>query len=329
MPQPTTTPSSEPRSLRLNDVAHMGAAKLQPLLQDSFRNLVTSAIADATGHLPRSSRKLLHGPHFCDDLVDALRWAEGEMKVACERMTWTKDPRAERTGRQLQQIRTALAQARAEEADRRRTEHRASAGHRVDSDPAPTARLWLRSAFPGRFEQLLAQEYATAQLEPRTERPGPADVFDAIEWGASEGYLFATMTPAVHDLLAKSPVAFRNTVAADAREQDERNVELRHPLRAPLAHRAGRTRGDDSPARRGHQRHGARPAHHRPGRHAAPSRLCCPQRPPLPRRCPPAHRREHPRRPPVRPDHHPARTGRARARRPPPRLRPGPAPTGR
>ncbi|MYT96581.1 MULTISPECIES: hypothetical protein [unclassified Streptomyces] len=230
MPHPSRTPSSERRSLRLNDVAHMGAAELQPLLQDSFRNLVTAAIADATGHLPRSSRKLLHGPHFRDDLVDALRWAEGEMQVASERMTWIGDPRAERTGHQLQQIRTALAQARAEEADRRRAEHRASAGHQVDTDPAATARIWLRSAFPDRFEQLLAQEYATAQLEPRTERPGPADVFDAIEWGASEGYLFATMTPAVHDLLAKSPLAFRNTVAADAREQDERNVELRHPL---------------------------------------------------------------------------------------------------
>ncbi|MEV5979613.1 hypothetical protein [Streptomyces sp. NPDC052114] len=38
------------------------------------------------------------------------------------------------------------------------------------------------------------------------------------------------MTPAIRDLLAKSPLAFRNTVAADAREQDERNIELRHPL---------------------------------------------------------------------------------------------------
>ncbi|GGU55471.1 hypothetical protein GCM10010211_20260 [Streptomyces albospinus] len=230
MPQPSRTSSSERRSLRLNDIAHMGAAQLQPLLQDSFRNLVTAAIADATGHLPRSSRKLLHGPHFRDNLVDALRWAEGEMQVACERMTWTGDPRAGRTGRQLQQIRTALAQARAEEADRRRTEHRASAGHQVDTDSAATARRWLRSAYPDRFEQLLAQEYASAQLEPRTERPGPADVFDAVEKGASEGYLFSTMTPAIRDLLAKSPLAFRNTVAADAREQDERNVALRHPL---------------------------------------------------------------------------------------------------
>ncbi|WP_157878926.1 hypothetical protein [Streptomyces sp. CT34] len=230
MPQPSHSSSSERHSLRLNDVAHMGAAKLQPLLQASFRNLVTAAIADATGHLPRSSRKLLHGPHFRDDLVDALRWAEGEMQVASERMTWTGDPRAERTLRQLQQIRTALAQARAEEADRRRTEHRASAGHHVDTDSAATARLWLRSAFRDRFEQLLAQEYATAQLEPPAQRPGPADVFDAIEQGASEGYLFATMTPPVHDLLARSPLAFRNAVADDAREQDERNVELRHPL---------------------------------------------------------------------------------------------------
>ncbi|MFE0055336.1 hypothetical protein [Streptomyces sp. NPDC059003] len=230
MPQPSHTAPPQRRSLRLNDVAHMGAATLQPLLQDSFRNLVTAAIADATGHLPCSSRKLLHGPHFRDDLVDALRWAEGEIQVASERMTWTGDPRAERTLRQLQQIRTALAQARAEEADRRRTEHHASAGHQVDTDSAATACLWLRSAFPDRFEQLLAQEYAAAQLEPPAHRPAPADVFDAIEWGASEGYLFATMTPAVHDLLTKSPLAFRNTVAADTREQDERTIELRHPL---------------------------------------------------------------------------------------------------
>ncbi|MBM7167079.1 hypothetical protein JQK87_01290 [Streptomyces sp. G44] len=230
MPQPSHNAPPERRSLRLNDVARMGAATLQPLLQHSFRNLVTAAIADATGHLPRSSRKLLHGPHFRDDLVDALRWAEGEIQVASERMTWTGDPRAERTLRQLQQIRTALAQARTEEADRRRTEHHASAGHQVDTDSAATARLWLRSAHPDRFEQLLDQEYATAQFEPPAQRHAPADVFDAIEWGASEGYLFATMTPAVLELLTKSPLAFRNTVAADTREQDERTIELRHPL---------------------------------------------------------------------------------------------------
>ncbi|MGW2858293.1 hypothetical protein [Streptomyces sp. NPDC001205] len=230
MPQPSRPAPFERRTLRLADLATMGAAKLQPLLQDSFRNLVTAAIADATGHLPRSSRKLLHGPHFRDDLVDALRFAEGEIQVSSERMTWTSDPRAERTTGQLQQIRAALAQAQEEEAERRRTEHRVSAAHQVDTDSAATARLWLRWAQPDRFEQLLAQEYATAQLEPRAERRDRADVFDAIERGAGEGYLFATMTPAVHALLAKTPLAFRNTVADDAREQDERNVELRHPL---------------------------------------------------------------------------------------------------
>lgn len=31
-------------------------------------------------------------------------------------------------------------------------------------------------------------------------------------------------------MLTKSPLAFRNTVAADTREQDERTIELRHPL---------------------------------------------------------------------------------------------------
>ncbi|AJC55032.1 hypothetical protein GZL_02441 [Streptomyces sp. 769] len=208
----------------------MGAAKLQPLLQASFRNLVPAAIADATGNLPRSSRKLLHGPHFRDDLVDALRWAEGEIQVASERMTWTGDPRAERTTRQLQQIRASLNQARPEEADRRRTQHRGSAGHQVDTDSAATARLWLRRAFPEHFQQLLDQEYAAAQLQPRAARPEAADVFDAIEWGCGEGFLFATMTPAVHALLGKSPLAVRNAVADDARQQDERNVELRHPL---------------------------------------------------------------------------------------------------
>ncbi|WP_053924650.1 hypothetical protein [Streptomyces chattanoogensis] len=230
MPQPSRSPQPERRPLLLNDVAHMGAAMLQPLLQASFRNLVTAAIADAIGHLPRSSRKLLHGPHFRDDLVDALQWAEGEMQVASERMTWTGDPRAERTTHQLQQIRASLNQARSEEADRRRTQHRDSAGHQVDADSAATARIWLRRAFPDHFQQLLDQEYAAAQLEPRAARPEAADVFDAIEWGCAEGFLFATMTPAVHALLGKSPLAFRNAVADDARQQDERTVELRHPL---------------------------------------------------------------------------------------------------
>ena len=230
MPHPEHTAQPEHPQLRLADVAQMGAAKLQPLLHSSFTNLVTAAIADATGHLPRSSRKLLHGPHFRDDLLDALQWAEGELQVASERLTWTKEPRAERVTRQLQQVRAALHQARAEDAERRREHQRHSAGHRIEADAAATARSWLRLVFPDHFHHLLAQEYAATSLDPRQARPEAADVFDAIEAGCAESHLFATMTPAVSQLLSTSPLAFRNTAAADARNQDQRTVELRHPL---------------------------------------------------------------------------------------------------
>lgn len=229
MPASSSTPLA-PGRLLLRDASRMGATALQPHLEAKFENLVTAAVADATGHLPRSSHKLLHGPRFRDNLADALQWAEAELQVSSEWLQWTKDPRADRATRELRHVRVALQQAREESTDRRRTQSLDPTRHTAHTDSAAIARLWLHRAMPDRFHTLLAQEYAAQNLEPIEPRTQPTDIFEAIEAGCARGYLLAATAPALNDLLDKAPADFRTLVANDARRQDHRTVQLRHPL---------------------------------------------------------------------------------------------------
>jgi hypothetical protein len=73
--------------------------------------------------------------------------------------------------------------------------------------------------------------HAEHHLPHHRPQPAARDVFDAIEAGCADGYLYADKTPEVERMLAMGPAAFRRTVAKDAaRDQERRVTELRHPL---------------------------------------------------------------------------------------------------
>lgn len=227
---PATSDSLQPqhRRLRLREVADLDDTAFSDYLRDRFDHLVTAAIADAAGYLRPSQHDLLHAPDHLHDLRDALTFADGDLQVAVERMTYRRDPRAARTSRQLRQVRTALHQVHREAAALRRAEDGArAAAESPSTDRVTTTRSWLAHAYPARFTQLLAQAHVAAGLPAR---PLTKDVFDTIEEGWADGHLTASSTPGVEQLLAKGVVAFRSAVADDARDQNDRDPALRHPL---------------------------------------------------------------------------------------------------
>ncbi|MEU3402939.1 hypothetical protein ABZ766_03155 [Streptomyces sp. NPDC006670] len=228
---PATSDSLQPqhRRLRLREVADLDDTAFSDYLRDRFDHLVTAAIADAAGYLRPSQHDLLHAPDHLHDLRDALTFAEGDLQVAVERMTYRRDPRAARTSRQLRQVRTALHQVHRQAAALRRTEDRTrdAAAESPSTDTVATTRSWLAHAYPARFTQLLAQAHVAAGLPAR---PLAEDVFDTIEEGWADGHLTAPSTPGVEQLLTRGVVAFRSAVADDARDQNDRDPALRHPL---------------------------------------------------------------------------------------------------
>ncbi|MEU6312283.1 hypothetical protein [Streptomyces sp. NPDC047014] len=215
--------------LRLREVADLDDTEFSDYVQDRFNQLVTAAIADAAGYLRPVQHDLLHAPHRVHDLRDALTFAEGDLQLAGERMSYRRDPRAAHTSRRLRQVRTALHQVHRETAALSRAENRrhdAAAG-RGATDTATTARSWLAHAYHARFAQLLTQAQTAVGLPVR---PLAKDIFDTIEEGWADGHLTAPSTPDVERLLARGVVAFRSAVADDARDQNDRVPALRHPL---------------------------------------------------------------------------------------------------
>ncbi|MFB6517359.1 hypothetical protein [Streptomyces sp. NPDC056401] len=229
MPETSDAPQPQHRRLRLREVADLDDTAFSDYLQDRFDHLVTAAIADAAGYLRPAQHDLLHAPGRLHALRDALTFAEGDLQVAVERMTYRRDPRAARTSRQLRQVRTALHQVHREAAALRRAESRTrdAAEGTASTDTVTTARGWLAHAYPARFTQVLAQAQAAAGLPAR---PLAKDIFDTIEEGWADGHLTAPSTPGVEQLLARGVVAFRSAVADDARDQNDRDPALRHPL---------------------------------------------------------------------------------------------------
>ncbi|MGW7303952.1 hypothetical protein ACWGI1_00050 [Streptomyces sp. NPDC054835] len=227
MPQPTDTTAHTHRlRLRLREVASLSDSAFVLYTVERFDQLVTAAIADADGQLRPTQHTALHAPENHKRLRDALTFAEGDLHVALERMTYHQDARAPRTARLLRKVRTALHEVQ-REATAFGDRQRAADSGPPSNDLIVMARSWLVHAFPDHFSRLLAEALAQAGL---SARPATADVFDMVEDAWRDGRLTQPRTAQVDELLAKGDVAFRGLVADDARAQDARIPALRHPL---------------------------------------------------------------------------------------------------
>ncbi|WDV30581.1 hypothetical protein OIM90_01720 [Streptomyces sp. AD16] len=261
------------RMLRLRDVARLPAEVLVKRFEEDFGNLVTAAVADATRRLPAPVRRLLDGLEWHLDWADALVWAEGELQVSAERMTLLGDPRLRRVEGQLRQVRVRLHEARCVAADYRRQDRERLEQGRLLTARA-TALSWLSKAFPEEYAALFAARVAELGIPPLRRHIASRDVFDSIEQAVAQDRLQVTAGPEVTALLELPDDTFRAAVADDVREQNARNVLLRHPWSC-----AAGTRGSPVSA----SSRSAPPAPPRPPRWAgSPSTsLNCPAR----RRC--------------------------------------------
>ncbi|MBV7252358.1 hypothetical protein GJ659_016525 [Streptomyces sp. S-2] len=215
--------------LRLRDVARLPAEVLVKRFEEDFGNLVTAAVADATRRLPAPVRRLLDGLEWHLDWADALVWAEGELQVSAERMTLLGDPRLRRVEGQLRQVRVRLHEARCVAADYRRQDRERLEQGRLLTARA-TALSWLGKALPEEYAALFAARVAELGIPPLRRHTASRDVFDSIEQAVAQGRLRVTAGPEVTALLELPDDTFRAAVADDVREQNARNVLLRHPL---------------------------------------------------------------------------------------------------
>ncbi|MFF7439003.1 hypothetical protein [Streptomyces sp. NPDC008122] len=225
MTQPTGDTRHEQR-LRLHQVADLDNRAFALYIEEGFSQLVTAAIADAEDLLQPAQHAILHAAERRHQLRDALTFAEGDLHVAFERMTYQGDVRTARTAHLLRRVRTTLHEinrATPGAEDRRR-----EAGAEPHfNDVIVMARRWLVDALPDHFNRLLTKTFTDAGLP---SRPPAADVFDTVEEGWHDGHLTEPRSAQVEELLAKGPVAFRGLVADDARTQGTRATALRHPL---------------------------------------------------------------------------------------------------
>ncbi|WP_436739874.1 hypothetical protein [Streptomyces sp. BBFR102] len=217
------------RLLRLRDVARLPAEVLVKRFEEDFGNLVTAAVADATRRLPVPVRRLLDGLEWHLDWADALVWAEGELQVSAERMALLGDARLRRVEGQLRQVRVRLHEARCVAADYRRQDRERLERGRLLTARA-TALSWLSKALPGEYAALFAARVAELDIPPLRRAAASRDVFDSIEQAVAHGCLQVTASPEVTALLELPDDIFRAAVADDVREQNARNVLLRHPL---------------------------------------------------------------------------------------------------
>ncbi|MEO3753622.1 hypothetical protein [Streptomyces sp. B6B3] len=225
------TGTNRRQPLSLAQVARMPSWDLKPLWQADFHVLVTTAIADAEGRTRPSVAAGLRSSEWCEDWLDALNCAAGDLETAVERMTYTHDPRLDVTDHRLRCVRAALCEARTLHKRRHQyltvTELERRRQYRADL----VALRWLRNHH--REEANTLRRTLLAQAGLPAHPPGwgndVADGVEVIEQAAENGLLHAPRPPAVDDLLDLSDRAFRARVSDDVCTQNQRITALRHP----------------------------------------------------------------------------------------------------
>jgi hypothetical protein len=218
--------------LRLVDVEHVPTDQLIPLIAERFVNLVTVAIAEATnGYIPQRTRRLLRKPEWRLDWQDALLCACGELQVATECMRYTRDPRLEATEHRLRRVRHRAHEAGILAKKTRRHDVTSSGEwNKTGRRSHVTAESWLRIAFQDEHADLVRQERARRNLGDESEKPSFSDVHEEIAYACDHGLITAPRAPRVDALLAADDATVRLAAANDAKDQDERDMALRHPL---------------------------------------------------------------------------------------------------
>lgn len=210
----------------LSEVARWSVDELVPLMRENFNALVTVAIAEATrSDVPSATRRLLRKREWHLGWIDALKFAEGELQVSTEMMTLVGDPRTDDNVQRLRYVRHRLHGANKIATDFRRRAHRTNLERNGYFDSDKAARGMLSKVYHAEYLKILSA--LTTGIEITTI---PTDSPGFIEYGCKRGWLNIPQSTQVAELLAASDLTVRNTAAQDARDQQQRNAALRHPL---------------------------------------------------------------------------------------------------
>ena len=93
-----------------------------------------------------------------------------------------------------------------------------------------TAQGWLRIAFPDEYAELVQRERARRFVSDMAEPPAFRDVHDEIAYAVGEAGSPRRAPRKSTRCSAAGDTAVRLAAADDAKEQDERDMALRHPL---------------------------------------------------------------------------------------------------
>lgn len=211
----------------------MPTKELERVWEASFDRLVTTSIAVAEGRIRPDVFNLLRSPKWRDRWADSLQCALAELETACERMLYVADIRYAKTRERVLVLRQAregaveFLKARDLEADR---EEGAPEVLRASAEQAARRILMIhfRPWFQKELERAMAHQGLPAEQPIR--KHNFSDGIELLEFLVEKGALQFPGREEALRLQGLSDEAFRNLVAEDVSDQENRNPALRHPV---------------------------------------------------------------------------------------------------
>lgn len=217
--------------LPIKAIRSMTYAELERWWEVDFDALVSTAVAEATGHVQPCVSAALESEDWIEQWADALFAAIGELSTSVERMEYTQDARLSRTKarygkvmQRMQQVNTLLKH------------HVRKQGQEMAPLASKDGRAAALSILARHYEEDLRRLRAEKLTQRGLSVNGP--LYDAsyedglahVEDFVARGIITAPLTPEVQHLLKGTREALRAVVASDATRQEEREDALRHPL---------------------------------------------------------------------------------------------------
>lgn len=220
-----------PSYLPLGTIRSMPYAELERWWEVDFNALTSTAVAEATGPVHPTVTAALMSEDWLESWADALYAAYGGLASSVERMTFEQDRRLTKT-----QTNATLVQVRMGEVNTKVRAGKREQGWTMLPANQKDARGRSLSLLAGHHADealmLADSEIARRGLTPNHPFYGPGyeNKFDAIEDAVRRGMLQTPMTSELEKLLRMPSPALTSIVARDVTSQDERCVELRHPM---------------------------------------------------------------------------------------------------
>lgn len=207
--------------------------ELEKVWTTSFDRLVTTSIIAAEGKVRPEVFNLLRSPKWRDRWNDALHCALAELETSCERMLYEGDIRFEKTHERVILLRRSskesseFLKARDLEIDRQSGAPEAL---------SPTAESATRKILMIHFNSWLQEELKNVMAQQGLPAQRPlknlrfSDGIELLEFLISEGALRFPGEEEALRLQRMTDAEFRNQVAQDVSDQENRIHALRHPL---------------------------------------------------------------------------------------------------